>query len=306
MRKAICTITTRSHLFKVMAVHDSLDERTDAEFHCLVMEDDGKPVAVDGITFHLLTDMPSAMMERIKARHGGNELRWACKPLFLLHLLAEGYAQVVYADNDMCFFGSPSPIFDALHAHSLLLTPHCYPADPQREQFWLEANFRVGLYNAGLVAAASGAEDALRWWADCCAYNVKQSAWRGLFDDQKYLDLVPVIFPETGILRHRGCNVAGWNTHMVQRMLDSEGNLMLNGQWPLVCIHFNAFTFRTILRGGDPLMRPHLEHYESLLHKWNEGYSVKQETRLRASDVRAYLRHLVWLFVRRMEQAGIL
>lgn len=306
MTRSICTISTASHLYKVRALHESLSAYPTDGFFCLVTDGVNPPAPVDGIRFLVLDDMPSALMERIRSRHHGNELRWACKPLLLLHLLSEGFEKVLYVDNDMCFFGSPDPVFEALAEKRLLLTPHYYPADPSKDQFWLEANFRVGLYNAGLMAAASGAERALDWWAACCAYNVKKAAWRGLFDDQKYLDLMPVLFPEAGILRHKGFNVAGWNAQMVSRSVCSKGSLLLDGEWPLVCIHFNVFTIRVILKGDDPLLRPFLDAYQDMLTRWRPGHRLKSETARTWSDVRAYLRHLGWLAIRRFEHTDVL
>lgn len=301
MKKAICTISSSSHLFKVKTLFESLRANTDADLHCL-LTDGSSASQMEGVTMSTLHDLTSTTASRIKSRYSGNALRWALKPVFMTHLLEGDYDEVIYVDNDTCFYSSPEAIYDALAEHAILLTPHHYPSDPGKDQFWLEANFRVGLYNAGFMAASKLGIEALDWWAQCCAYNVKKSAWRGLFDDQKYLDLLPVLFPEVGILRHKGCNVAGWNQATITRNLSPLGDVILDGVWPLVFIHFNVFTMRSIGRGEDPVLRPLMEAYERLLQSHRSSYSVASETRPRPADFALYLRHLIWLAVRALER----
>jgi hypothetical protein len=99
------------------------------------------------------------------------------------------------------------------------------------------------------------------WWADCCLYRCEKSLFRGLFDDQKYLDLIPIMHPSTKILEHQGCNVAGWNVEVCKRELNQENTVSINGAWPIVFIHFNGFSVREILHGKDVLLRPYFETY---------------------------------------------
>ncbi len=294
---AICTISTSSHLFKVQALFDGLTALTAANMHCLVTTD-VVPKTNSHITYHVLDELKGPSSQVIQTKYQDNELRWACKPLFLKYLLDSGYDRVIYVDNDIFFYASPDFLFEQLKSDNILLTPHFYPADPKEEQFWLEANFRVGLYNAGFIGVSKNAISALEWWASCCAYNVKQSGWRGLFDDQKYLDLFPILFENVHILKHAGCNVAGWNKKLSARSVDTNGALLLNERWPLVFIHFNVFTFRAIERGWDPLLLPHLRTYLDYLHRFNPNYSFKQELQLTLSDYSRYLRHLLWKLAR--------
>lgn len=299
-RSAICTISTASHLFKVRALFKGLDGLTNADMHCLVT--DATPMAKDGaISFHGLDSLSGAQAKTIKCKYAGNELRWATKPLFMTHLFQQGYDRVIYVDNDIYFFTSPDFLFDKLGEANMFLTPHFYPADPREEQFWLEANFRVGLYNAGCIGANSSAADALDWWAQCCAYNVKKSAWRGLFDDQKYLDLIPVLFDKVEVLKHHGCNVAGWNKKLSARSMDQNQQVTMNEKWPLVFIHFNVFTFRAILKGWDPFLEPFLKTYLAQLTSFKPHYALADETRLTLADYSRYVRHLIWKMVRILE-----
>ena len=300
-KTALCTISTRSHLFKSKVLLQSVRRYSQADLFCLVTDADEIPPSAAGETYHTLEVLDTATARSVKKKYRGDRLRWACKPLYLLYLLQAGYERVIYVDNDICFFSSPDFLFDALGEASVLLTPHHYPRDPGRQQNWLEANYRVGLYNAGFVGVSGDAADALEWWAACCLYNIRKSAWRGLFDDQKYLDLMPVAFPGVRVLDHKGCNVAGWNTEVFARSLGPDGNLLIDGKWPLVFVHFASLTFRQILQGNDPLLEAPLRQYVHELRALRPSYAEQNEIKRTWKDYPLYLRHIRWRIIRLFE-----
>jgi hypothetical protein len=289
-----------SHLFKVRAMARRLRTFCDHEVHCLVTDGE-PPIAGDGVIFHRLGELKGDVAQDIIRKYKGDKLRWSCKSLFLIHLLESGVEKAIYVDNDICFTATPQPLFALLNEHSVLLTPHHYAADPQKEQFWLEANYRVGLFNAGFVGVRQDGLEAMRWWARCCAYTVQKSAWRGLFDDQKYLDLMPVLFEGTHIVRDRGCNVAGWNIHTSVRTMDSDGKILICAKWPLRFVHFNPYTLRAIQRGWDPALEPLMSEYVVELREADPAYDVSRETGFGLKDLFEYARHLAWLTLRRAE-----
>jgi len=212
-----------------------------------------------------------------------------------------GYSRVIYVDNDICFFSSADFLFESLKNSRLLLTPHYYSISVWQEQNWLEANFRVGLYNAGFIGANLNAIPILDWWANCCLYNVKKSAWRGLFDDQKYLDLVPVSFEGVEIVRHKGCNVAGWNLEVCTRSSAGNKEIFLDGVWPLVFVHFAKITYRQILNGSDKLLTAHLHEYSTMLKKHKHDYLPENELKRGLNDYLLYFRHIIWRIARLFE-----
>ena len=189
-----------------------------------------------------------------------DRIRWSLKPIMISQLL-NNHDKVIYLDNDTIFFNDPSFLFDELVEHNILLTPHHYPHNPKKNQNWLEANFKVGLYNAGFIGVNRSAKHIMEWWADCCLYRCEKSLIRGLFDDQKYLDLIPVIHPNTKILEHKGCNVAGWNVDVCKRVKQEDGSVLIDNKWLLVFVHFNGFSVRSIIQDKDPLLKPYLDKY---------------------------------------------
>lgn len=258
------------------ALYQSLYDKTQADFYCLVT--DGIPnEPFEKIKFITLDDIPNEYLSKLRKKYKGNKLRWSCKPVIIQHLLQHGCDKVMYIDNDIFFYQSPDFLFDMLDVKNILLTPHYYPVNPTREQIWLEANFRVGLFNGGFIAANQKAVEAMKWWTQCCLYNVKKSFWRGLFDDQKYLDLFPVLYEGVEILKHKGCNVAGWNIETSPRSLNAQGEVILDGKWPLVFVHYNYYTIACIVNNQDPCLKGNWKEYLATLLDNNSSYSYHSE-----------------------------
>ncbi len=226
-----CTISTQSHLHKTFALADSL-AKFNFKLVVLIVDTDVNSLQQhENVQFLHLNELKgerNSLLVR-KYRKNKDKLRWALKSALLLHLL-HTKEKMIYIDNDIYFFQSPQYLLDQLSTSSVLLTPHFYPSSPKSNQTWLEANFRIGLYNAGFIAVNKDAKEALKWWRECCIYEVKKAYWRGLFDDQKYLDLFPVLFDRVQIIKDRGCNLAGWNDYA---NLDKE---------EVTFVHFNGFT----------------------------------------------------------------
>lgn len=271
-----CTISTADHMYKTWALYDSIAVLGDQfTFHVLCI--DGYPEPINEQTKIYgpvqLFDNPLTKEVLKKYHRSKDKLRWCMKPLFLSMLLQRADEKIIYTDNDIAFFGPYQFLFQLLGEYEMLLTPHHYPRDPTKNQNWLEANYRVGLYNAGFLAASKASLPTLDWWAQCCLYRCEKNPLRGMFDDQKYLDLVPVMNERAHVLRHKGCNVAEWNREVVKRSL-AAGKLMLDERYPLIFIHFNGSTVRETVQDKEPLLMPYLQEYLRLLNHYRPGTTV--------------------------------
>ena len=272
-----CTITTADHLFKTLALYDSVRTiHSDSFLHVLCIDSLPRELPEENIAFYTLSDLksrPIAQTVISKYEAYKDKLRWSLKPVFLAHLLQTIADRVIYVYNDIYFFGEYAFLFDLLATYDFLVTPHHYPRDPHKDQNWLEANFRVGLFIAGFVGVNKSAIKDLQWWADCCAYRCEKNALRGTFDDQKYLDLIPIINENSYIIRHKGCNVAEWNRVVISRS-EKEGKLILDEVYPLIFTHFNGTTIRAIENGHEPLLKNYLAAYLDNLKKYKAGVQV--------------------------------
>jgi len=265
-----CTITTCDHLYKVFALRDSLVKYDNGILlHVLVVNNNNPEPSANNIKFYTLASLNSdTTAKSIMAKYKKDKLRWSLKPSFLKLLLGlEDITKVIYLDNDLFFYNDYGFLFSYLDDHGFLFTPHYYDRSPDYHQNWLEANFRAGLFNAGFVGVNRSAANTLEWWAECCLYCCKKSAFRGTFDDQKYLDLIPVMREDAMILRHQGCNVAEWNRFLCKREI-VNGQVMINGIWPVVFIHFNVSSIREIIDGTEPLLTDYFNQYVAALKNY--------------------------------------
>ena len=165
------------------------------------------------------------------------ELNTAVKPWMFAHLFARGYDRVVYLDPDIVVY-SPLAELDALPPSTfLVLTPHLTGAiggdtHPSERSILL-----AGSYNLGFLCVSRHAAlpRFLQWWQDKLEYQCVAEPARGLFVDQRWMDLAPGLFHDVAILRHDGYNAAYWNFRQ-RRIAD----LTVNGQ-PLRFFHFSGF-----------------------------------------------------------------
>lgn len=268
-----CSIVTRSHVHYALALAQSLERQgVTSSFTILVV--DALEIAIkDGSEMSLVRiKTPSELqaspaLDVINARFklSGNldQYRWSLKPILIRHLLSKNNRGVVYVDCDIHFFGGVEALMEAMNGAAVVLTPHWHGHQLGVRNRDLDATLAHGYFNAGLVAVTSQGSEFADWWARACAYKCGKAVERGLYDDQRYLDVVPHLFPSAHILGHQGYNVAQWNLRLCERVLSPEGNVMINHKWPVVCVHFYQETGECIRSGRDPLLLPYLQSYEA-------------------------------------------
>lgn len=268
-----CTISSSDFLFKVYALHQSLSSACSTTFTLhVLLTDETQQHDSASIKFYKLQDLKDKNAIQIQAKYKDDKLRWSMKPI-LLNFLLQTFPKVIYIDNDIAFYDCPDFLFEQLNKHVVLLTPHRYSFSPTKEQHWLENNLKFGLFNAGFVAVNQEAKSVLHWWAECCIYRCEKNFWRGLYDDQKYLDLFPIIEPSTKIIEHKGCNVAGWNIENCPRTQSNHQTLV--GGFPILFIHFNYYTIRMILEGQDELLKPYWGKYFASMKQFKNQIQEK-------------------------------
>jgi len=170
------------------------------------------------------------------------ELSTAVKP-FALEYLFEHYPvdRLLYFDPDIFIYGDLEVLDAALGDSSIILTPHLTsPLTDEHRPTDLDI-LRSGSYNLGFLGVQRCAETTrfLRWWKarlfDQCVVDLS----KGLFVDQRWIDLVPGMFSGVRILRNPGLNVAYWNlSHRTVRR--SPKGYIVNGE-PLCFFHFSGF-----------------------------------------------------------------
>ncbi len=235
-----------------------------------------------------------------------DHFRWALKPVFIQFLLEKGYDKVIYVDPDIFFVGDYNFLFKQLDETAVLLTPHWRDANPLDNEANFITLFKDGIFNAGFIGASAKGEKAIHWWAGLCSYKIERNLSKGLFDDQRYLDAMPVMFNGIEILKHKGCNLSYWNMNVSKREL-VDNKLIIDKIYSPVFIHFTKDTVINILNRNDHLLKPYLDDYFGLLQKegidtsiaWGKldqkkytthFYTTKHKIRLRTRIKRFFFR----------------
>lgn len=177
------------------------------------------------------------------------ELSCALKPHLLRHVIGQGYDEVVYLDGDMAVYGPLASVFEVLERSSLVITPHLLAPLPDDGERPHEQAFLVsGTYNAGFLAVRRDDTTArfLDWWTAMVARRCITDLSASLFVDQKWLDLVPGLFPGVHVLRDPGCNAGHWTLSQfpfgpLADTSRTRSGVSVGGA-PLVLFHFSRMT----------------------------------------------------------------
>jgi len=171
------------------------------------------------------------------------EASTAAKPYFLLHLFRTySIKKLLYLDPDIQILSSLASLGTLLDDANVLLTPHltspvppdgCSPSD--------RTILLAGAYNLGFLGLRKGdvSLELLEWWCEKLYHECVVALDRGLFVDQRWIDLVPGLFDGVSICREPGYNVAYWNLHE-RHLTARNGEFSVNGQ-PAYFIHFSGF-----------------------------------------------------------------
>jgi hypothetical protein len=244
-----------------MALSDSIKEHGNVKFYVLNINGIIK-TQNDNLNFIDINDLRQFLNKnRISTKYFNeidDKLRWALKPVIMRYLISEkGYSSVIYIDNDIYFFDKYNFLFEMLNEHSIILTPHWRNINPEsnneNDRLNFRLNFQHGLFNAGFIAVNDRALSFLDWWYKCNCYEMKRDICSGFYDDQRFLDVVPIYFEGTHILKHFGCNVSEWNENTLARKLDID-KYLINGM-PLVFMHFVQYYENVFNQGREQIIK---------------------------------------------------
>lgn len=194
-----------------------------------------------------IAELPLPERKRFYFRYTIMELNTAVKPWMFEWLFRYRRAeQVVYLDPDIYVYRPLAEVNSALsNGATMALTPHLTGALDDAHRPHEVDILLAGAYNLGFLALRCDSQTAsfLSWWQSKLEHKCIVDHARGLFVDQKWLDLAPGMFDGVAILRHEGYNVAYWNLahRRVERV---DGAYTVNGD-PLVFFHFSGLDAKT-------------------------------------------------------------
>lgn len=177
-------------------------------------------------------------------RHSIVEASTAVKGKLLLSLMERFQEKntFIYLDPDVKVYDDFTELRQLLREHSLILAPHLLrPGNIEMEI----SSLAHGCYNLGFIALrrSENAHAFLTWWTDRLFHFCYDDKSRGLFTDQRWVDLVPCFF-DVHILKHHGYDFATWSL-MGAELTKIDEKIVINGD-PLRFIHFSGFDNGTI------------------------------------------------------------
>lgn len=294
MKRCFCTIITTDYFPFALTLNDSL-AYFDPSIELSILVADNKRIDRNNLVIFpnniklynvnevCKKEIGLKIFEKYASENMDN-FRWSMKPVFVNYLLSkQGYDKVIYADCDLFFYNAYSFLFDDLDKYNVLLSPHWRCSVPfdsdlnwtERENF--QMLFNKGIFNGGLVGVNKNGVEAMDWWAKACEYVCIIDECKGYFVDQSHLNLLPVLFENIGIIRHKGCNIANWNQIDCKRQLNDKNQLQINGKWDIICIHFTQSTILGILNKNDSLLKPYLDKYFSILKKYKADIKINEK-----------------------------
>lgn len=174
------------------------------------------------------------------------ELATAIKPFVFKKLFSLfPNENVVFFDPDIELFSEIYEIEKEFNRGDILLTPH--QLSPEQSSYHIVANeictLQHGIFNLGFIAIKNSAKgkNLLNWWADRVFHYCTEAIATGLYTDQKWLDLAPILFNGVVILKSNRLNVAIWNlsTRLLEHPDNGEKTPYVNGK-PLGFFHYSG------------------------------------------------------------------
>jgi hypothetical protein len=242
-----CTVVTCGYLPYARVLAESFREHNpDAEFVALLVDGDSQRLADD--PFRVLTPGDVGISpEELDLRgliYTATELVCSLRPALLRHLLGAGASAAILMDADGCVYGDLRAIAERAADVGTLFTAHLLaphpPPDASDESLEL-VQIGYGVLNGGFLAVGSRSATFLDWLNERLRRHCVNAPERGLYLDQRWLDLAIGMFPHE-ILRQSGCNVMCLN--LQQRDVLWRADRPSLSDQPLLYFHF--------LLGFDP------------------------------------------------------
>ncbi|MGU3417780.1 glycosyltransferase [Methylobacterium sp. D54C] len=244
MKSAAVTIVSRNYLSSARVLARTFKQsHPEVDFFVYICDSKEGVAATDDFRIIGLDEVAIPNASYFFSQYNVMEANTAVKPFVLEYLLQDrGYDKVAYLDPDIQIFQPMDEVWSALDESFIVLTPHLRrPFQDDRTPTELQI-LQSGTYNLGFVALSRGHEATrfVRWWQDRLYRECIVDIPRGLFVDQKWVDLIPGYFRNVHILHSPTYNVAYWNLHEREIIL-RDGTYYIEGR-PLVFFHFSGYS----------------------------------------------------------------
>jgi hypothetical protein len=244
-QKLIFTIVDKSHKKEAyFCLKSAMKYNEDCDFNAIVLEENSSyDINFKDINFQTLESKNDKLNK--------DSLRWSLKTPMILKFL-EQYEKVIYVDSDIYFTSHWDFLFDEIDG--VLLTKHHRSLEPGGHEY--QCNFTDGFFNAGFIGASKLGINAINWLKRAVEWKCEKNPSEGLWDDQKYLDIMSLEFNDiVKTCRHKGCNVANWNSKVIKTECDGKKWFVKSDKSEVVFLHLSNSSYRS----QEPILKHHTE-----------------------------------------------
>jgi glycosyltransferase involved in cell wall biosynthesis len=243
---AICTTVAKNYLAHARSLVQSfLEHNPDSSAFVLLVDEIDSSLHLGNEDFTLVRDIDLGIprYESFSFQYTVLELATAIKPYYLEYLFNQHRIdKLCYFDPDIIIYSELDELWTTLDDASIVLTPHLLDTlDDDRLPGELQI-LQAGCYNLGFIGLSrtEGTFSFLKWWKRKLAKYAGVEIEKGLFTDQRWVDLVPGLFSDVHISRDPGYNVAYWNLKN-RTVTKGEKAWFANGS-RLKFFHFSGFS----------------------------------------------------------------
>lgn len=173
------------------------------------------------------------------------EAATAVKGYFFQELLKKFFKEdkFVFLDPDLLVMASFTELEKAMSNHNIVLIPHAIePESSMNSIIDNEISFlKHGVFNLGFLGIRRSEESIrfLKWWSKRLHEFCHIDYCRGLYTDQKWMDLVPCFF-NPYIFKNPGYDVAPWNLSH-RKITKGRSGIYSVGNSNLIFFHFSGW-----------------------------------------------------------------
>jgi len=248
MEKIIFTLCSNNYLAHAKTLGDSLLKHAPGVRFVIGLVDQKDP-AIDysaSIPYEILCydELGFSCFAEMLGQYNVIEFNTAVKPFYIEYFFKKTgeNSLVYYIDPDIAFYSGMKELDQLLSVHNCLLTPHLI--EPHLNVSPYETMIlNVGIYNLGFLGIRNTEESRalLSWWQERMKNHGYIDHARGLFVDQIWMNLVPILFREVHIIMSPVYNMACWNFHE-RKIMQFENKVYVNDTSAALCFfHFSGF-----------------------------------------------------------------
>jgi len=266
MKKTAFTICAKNYIGLALALEQSIKSyNKDINFFIFVADEFENKEDIVDLPKNVLVakerlDIRESLWNEMSFKYDLTEFCTSIKPSCFKYIFKMTETDAcIYFDPDILTFSSLEVIYSKLDKYSIFLTPHIttietiYSGDLSEQRLLYS-----GIFNLGFIAIKNSTVgiQLIDWWEKRLEDRCFQNMMDHYFTDQKWMDFVPSLFPESVyISSNLGFNVAPWNFYEREIIKNDESFFVTNRitndnvLHPLVFVHFSGFNYKELLSG---------------------------------------------------------